>query len=54
MTIRRQRHAKIVAMRTGFDLVDPEREALTFLGYPEPDLASNRLNDGKVSPDGRF
>ena len=41
-------------MRTGFHLFDPEREALTFLRHPEPDLASNRLNDGKVSPDGRF
>jgi sugar lactone lactonase YvrE len=44
----------VAAMRTGFHLFDLETEALTFLCHPEPHLATNRLNDGKVSPDGRF
>lgn len=44
----------VVAMRSGFHLFDLQTEALSFLCHPEPDLASNRLNDGKVSPEGRF
>ena len=50
----RERGGLVVALRTGFHLFDPVTEALTFLCHPEPDLASNRLNDGKVSPEGRF
>jgi sugar lactone lactonase YvrE len=44
----------VAAMRSGFHLLDLETSALTFLCHPEPGLASNRLNDGKVSPEGRF
>jgi sugar lactone lactonase YvrE len=44
----------VVAMRSGFHLFDLQTEALTFVCHPEPDLPSNRLNDGKVSPEGRF
>lgn len=44
----------VVALRSGFHLFDLESDALTFLCHPEPGLASNRLNDGKVSPEGRF
>ncbi len=44
----------VVALRSGFHLFDLQTEALTFLCHPEPDLPSNRLNDGKVSPEGRF
>jgi sugar lactone lactonase YvrE len=44
----------VVALRSGFHLFDLETDALTFLCHPEPGLASNRLNDGKVSPEGRF
>ena len=50
----RERGGLVVAMRSGFHLFDLETEALTFLCHPEPGLASNRLNDGKVSPEGRF
>lgn len=50
----RERGGLVVAMRTGFHLFDLDSEALTFLCHPEPELASNRLNDGKVSPEGRF
>ena len=44
----------VVALRSGFHLFDLESDALTFLCHPEPGLTSNRLNDGKVSPEGRF
>ena len=50
----RERGGLVVAMRTGFHLFDLDTEALTFLCHPEPELAGNRLNDGKVSPEGRF
>ena len=50
----RERGGLVVAMRTGFHLFDLETETLTFLFHPERDLATNRLNDGKVSPEGRF
>ncbi len=44
----------IVALRTGFHLFDFKTERLTFLVHPEAEKKTNRLNDGKVSPDGRF
>lgn len=44
----------VMALRTGFHLFDSERGTLTFLCHPEPDVPGNRLNDGKVSPEGRF
>jgi sugar lactone lactonase YvrE len=44
----------VLALRSGFHLFDPNTGALTFLCHPEPDIPTNRLNDGKVSPDGRF
>jgi sugar lactone lactonase YvrE len=49
-----ERSRLVAAMRTGFHLFDLATEALTFLCHPEPELATNRLNDGKVSPEGRF
>ena len=44
----------VVAMRSGFHLFDPESGVTTFLCHPEPGITTNRLNDGKVSPEGRF
>jgi len=44
----------VVAMRSGFHLFDPLTEKLEFLCHPEPERTANRLNDGKVSPEGRF
>jgi len=44
----------VAALRTGFHLFDPASGALTPLVHPEPELATNRLNDGKVAPDGSF
>lgn len=44
----------IVALRNGVHLFDFATGRLDFLVDPEPGLPSNRLNDGKVGPDGRF
>ncbi|MDE2413566.1 MAG: SMP-30/gluconolactonase/LRE family protein [Comamonadaceae bacterium] len=44
----------VVALRSGFHLFDPQSEAVTLLAHPEPDTPTNRLNDGKVAPDGSF
>jgi sugar lactone lactonase YvrE len=44
----------VVALRTGVHLFEPGSGELTFLVHPEPDKAMNRLNDGKVGPDGCF
>jgi sugar lactone lactonase YvrE len=50
----RERGGVVAAMRSGFHLFDLDSEKLTFLYDPEPNLPTNRLNDGKVSPEGRF
>lgn len=44
----------VVALRKGVHLYDPESEKLTLLVEPGPEPATNRLNDGKVGPDGAF
>ncbi|HET9642532.1 MAG TPA: SMP-30/gluconolactonase/LRE family protein [Burkholderiaceae bacterium] len=44
----------VAALRTGFHLVDTDTGMLTPLVNPEPDRPTNRLNDGKVAPDGSF
>ncbi len=44
----------VVALKMGFHLFDFASGNLKLLAHPEPDKPANRLNDGKVSPDGRF
>lgn len=44
----------VVALRSGVHLFDPASGALDLLVQPEPDRPMNRLNDGKVGPDGCF
>lgn len=44
----------IAALRSGVHLFDPDSGTLDFLVQPEPDRPMNRLNDGKVGPDGCF
>ncbi|MGT2476584.1 SMP-30/gluconolactonase/LRE family protein [Paraburkholderia terrae] len=44
----------VVALKTGVHLFDPVTGALDFLVNPEADRPGNRLNDGKVGPDGCF
>lgn len=44
----------VVAMSHGVHLFNPASGSLDFLVNPEPDMPMNRLNDGKVGPDGCF
>lgn len=44
----------VAALRSGFHRIDLDSGGATFLAHPEPDRPTNRLNDGKVSPDGAF
>ena len=45
----------IVALRTGVHFFDFRTGRFEFLVHPEPDLVeTNRLNDGKIGPDGSF
>jgi len=50
----REQGGLVLAMRSGFHLFDTDSGALTFLHHPEVAIPTNRFNDGKVSPDGRF
>ena len=44
----------VVALKTGVHLFNRTSGTLEFLVNPEPDRPGNRLNDGKVGPDGCF
>lgn len=44
----------LCALKTGLHGFDPASGALALLARPEADRPDNRLNDGKVSPEGRF
>jgi sugar lactone lactonase YvrE len=46
--------ALLLALRSGIHRFDPRDRALDLIAAPERDLPGNRLNDGKVSPEGRF
>ncbi|HEY1721733.1 MAG TPA: SMP-30/gluconolactonase/LRE family protein [Magnetospirillaceae bacterium] len=49
-----KKNRAIVALKTGIHLFDFATGSLRLLHNPEGDRPDNRLNDGKVSPDGRF
>ena len=44
----------VLGLENGFAALDIETEKLTYLADPESDLPSNRFNDGKCDPAGRF
>ncbi|WP_372572295.1 SMP-30/gluconolactonase/LRE family protein [Ruegeria jejuensis] len=44
----------IASLKSGLHAFDPETGATEFLVDPEPDRPDNRLNDGRVGPDGCF
>lgn len=46
--------AVLLALRSGIHRFDPRDGALDLVAAPERDRPMNRLNDGKVSPEGRF
>ncbi len=44
----------ILGLKTGVYYCDPTTGRLEFIVNPEPDRLANRLNDGRVGPDGSF
>ena len=44
----------LVALPYGVHYFDLATETLTLLVDPEPGMETNRLNDGKIGPDGAF
>jgi sugar lactone lactonase YvrE len=50
----RRRGGLILALQSGFAFFDPDTGELQRLFDPEPDMAQNRLNDGKCDVLGRF
>lgn len=44
----------VVALADGVYMFEPDSARLELIGRPELDLPNNRLNDGKVGPDGAF
>ena len=44
----------VVALENGFNFLDFDTGEVTPIVDPEPELATNRFNDGKVDPRGRF
>ena len=50
----RQRGGLVVAVRDGFVSVDPASGRIEWMADVEADRPSNRMNDGKVDPQGRF
>lgn len=50
----RARGGLMVAVQNGFASLDPATGALTIVSDPEAHIPSNRFNDGKCDPAGRF
>lgn len=46
--------AVLLSLKSGIHRFDPHDRSLMLVAAPEPDRPHNRLNDGKVSPEGRF
>ena len=44
----------VIAGDTGFHFLDSESGELTAIADPEPEIETNRFNDGKCDPSGRF
>lgn len=50
----REQGGIVAGLKSGFHFVDPETGAVDLITDPEPDLADNRLNDGKCDRSGRY
>lgn len=44
----------VAGTEQGFAFIDPEAARLEIIDHPEPHLTTNRFNDGKLDPAGRF
>lgn len=54
MALRKDGNGAIVSLQGGFHLLDFKTGDVELLHDPEPGLATNRINDGKVDKRGRF
>ena len=52
--VTRQSGGLVVALENGFAAFDPDSGELSFLADPEEHIPTNRFNDGKCDPRGRF
>lgn len=52
--VTRARGGLMLAVQNGFASLDPEAGELTIVNDPEAHIPSNRFNDGKCDPAGRF
>ena len=50
----RKARGLVLAMENGFSFFDPETETFEPIVDPESDIPTNRFNDGKCDPAGRF
>ncbi len=54
MALRKDGSGAVVALARGFHLLDFKSGDVAFIVDPEPEMLTNRLNDGKVDKQGRF
>ena len=54
MVVPRKNGGLVIGGDNGLFFLDEDSGALTAIADPEADMADNRFNDGKCSPDGRF
>ncbi len=54
MAVRKDGRGAVVSLQRGFHLLDFDTNEVTLIHDPEPELATNRINDGKVDRRGRF
>lgn len=50
----RQNDGLVLALQSGFALIEPDGEVVAMVGDPEADKPQNRFNDGKCDRRGRF
>ncbi len=50
----REQGGFVLGMQSGFALLDGFNTQITYVGDPEKDLVTNRFNDGRCDPVGRF
>lgn len=44
----------VAGTKLGFATLDPDADTFAVIDHPEPDLPTNRFNDGKIDPHGNF
>ncbi|MEX0686808.1 MAG: SMP-30/gluconolactonase/LRE family protein [Balneolales bacterium] len=50
----RRKGGLVMATQSGFSFFDPDTGRITVINHPESQIKSNRFNDGKCDPQGRF